>query len=480
MEYGSNSDDDIRYQTVEPTDYEGSAADVTERCRAVGANLGVPVQVINEPFDGTISFYEGGTLTINIGTLNGRSELSAALMAMTQKMTLSEILGDEAVRSFAQECYRNLPEFRQKVVEIAQQQYGWNTAQAMMQYLSSMAESETADDEAVRAWNTIWVEFDNMLNRVFADKAPMGMQFISTNELRYILFQNAHHGDNSIATIARGAALAHRQGVSAADNENRAAGAQAAREQEVQEHTAESAANLYNRVVSRMWSRMDETYRDQFQSVNTLVDALEKASGKKAQGFEDIRKQLNQQSSKGLAAMQKWEREHWDKMMKTVQTIIDERGLSYDEIERYLMLKHGIERNDILARRDARAYYQAIHDAKVTQIMEFAKQHPDVSDEEIKKRISREDDKLDRHFVAIESGTDSKYKELREKDYGGLTGLYSKYENINPYDPTTETRRRSMRNGCSQHASLCLTIWQTRSWLRMPKLQTLKSVWAAT
>ena len=440
MEYGSNSDDDIRYQTVEPTDYEGSAADVTERCRAVGANLGVPVQVINEPFDGTISFYEGGTLTINIGTLNGRSELSAALMAMTQKMTLSEILGDEAVRSFAQECYRNLPEFRQKVVEIAQQQYGWNTAQAMMQYLSSMAESETADDEAVRAWNTIWVEFDNMLNRVFADKAPMGMQFISTNELRYILFQNAHHGDNSIATIARGAALAHRQGVSAADNENRAAGAQAAREQEVQEHTAESAANLYNRVVSRMWSRMDETYRDQFQSVNTLVDALEKASGKKAQGFEDIRKQLNQQSSKGLAAMQKWEREHWDKMMKTVQTIIDERGLSYDEIERYLMLKHGIERNDILARRDARAYYQAIHDAKVTQIMEFAKQHPDVSDEEIKKRISREDDKLDRHFVAIESGTDSKYKELREKDYGGLTGLYSKYENINPYDPTTETQ----------------------------------------
>lgn len=440
MEYGSNSDDDIRYQTVEPTDYEGSAADLTERCRAVGANLGVPVQVINEPFNGTISFYEGGTLTINIGALNGQSELSAALMAMIQKMTLSEILGDEAVRGFAQECYRVLPEFRQKVVEIAQQQYGWNTAQAMMQYLGSMAESEADDDESVLAWNTIWVAFDNMLDRVFADKAPMGMQFISTNELRYILFQNAHHGDNSIATIARGAALAHRQGVSAADNENRADGAQAAREQEVQERTAESAANLYNRVVSRMWSRMDETYRDQFQSVNTLVDALEKASGKKAQGFEDIRKQLNQQSSKGLAAMQKWEREHWDKMMKAVQAIIDERGLSYDEVERYLMLKHGIERNDILAKRDARAYYQAIFDAKVASIQEYAKQHPDMTEQEIEQRISRERDKLDKHFVAIESGTDSKYKEQREKDYGGLTGLYSKYENINPYDPTTETQ----------------------------------------
>ncbi len=438
MEYGGSADE-IRYQTVEPTDYEGSAADLTERCRAVGANLGVPVQVINEPFNGTISFYEGGTLTINIGTLNGRSELSAALLAMTQKMTLSEILGDEAVRSFAQECYRVLPEFRQKVVEIAQQQYGWNTAQAMMQYLGSMAESDTADDEATEAWGAIWNAFENMLDKVL-DKAPMGMQFIGQNELRYILFQNAHQGDKSIATIARGAALAHNLGLSAADNENRTDGAQAARVQQAEERTGESAANLYNRVVSRMWSRMDETYRDQFQSVNTLVDALEKASGKKAQGFEDIRKSLNQQSSKGLAAMQKWEREHWDKMMKAVQAIIDERGLSYDEVERYLMLKHGVERNDVFAKRDARAYYQAIHDAKVTSIREFAKQHPDVSDEEIKKRISREDEILDRRFVAIESGTDSKYKELREKDYGGLTGLYSKYENINPYDPTTETQ----------------------------------------
>ena len=138
--------------------------------------------------------------------------------------------------------------------------------------------------------------------------------------------------------------------------------------------------------------------------------------------------------------MQKWEREHWDKMMTAVQTIIDECGLSYDEIERYLMLKHGIERNEILAKRDARAYYQALFDAKVASIQEFAKQHPDMTEEEKRQRIDREREKLDRHFTAIESGTDAKYKELRAKDYGGLTGLYSKYENIEPYDPTTETQ----------------------------------------
>ena len=438
IEYGGSADE-IRYQTVEPTDYEDSAADMTERSKAVGANLGVGVEVINEPKNSFKSSYQDGKLTINIGSLNGDSPLEAALMAMSREMPLSDILGGDAVREFAQQLYRELPEFRQKVVEIAQQSYGWDTARAMMEYLGSMAESTTDDAESQDTWSTIETAFNDMLDKVL-DKAPMGWKWVEGRALRYILFQNAHQGDKSIATIARGAALAHNQGLSVADNEIRTDGAQAARVQQAQERTVESAANLYNRVVSRMWSRMDETYRDQFQSVNTLVDALEKASGKKAQGFEDIRKSLNQQSSKGLAAMQKWEREHWDKMMKAVQAIIDERGLSYDEVERYLMLKHGVERNDVFAKRDARAFYQAIHDAKVTSIQEFAKQHPDVSDEEIKKRISREDDILDRHFVAIESGTDSKYKELREKDYGGLTGLYSKYENINPYDPTTETQ----------------------------------------
>ena len=413
---------------------------IKDRWKAIGDKLGVPVEVVNEPLDATVSTYEGGTLKVNIGALNGQSELSAALMAMSEKMSLSEILGDEAVREFAQECYRNLPEFRQKVVEIAQEQYGWNTARAMMQYLGSMAESETADDETIKTWSVIRTAFDNMLDRVFADKALMGIQLFGMNQLRYILFKNAHQGDSSIEVIARGARLAHAQGVSTADREIRADGAQAARVQQAQERTGESAANLYNRVVSRMWARMDETYRDQFQSVNTLVDALEKASKKLAQEFEDIRKALNQQSSKGLAAMQKWEREHWNKMMKAVQAIIDERGLSYDEVERYLMLKHGVERNDVFAKRDARAYYQTIHDTKVASIREYAKQHPDVSDEEIQRRIDREDEKLDRHFTAIKSGTDGKYKELREKDYGGLTGLYSNYENINPYVPTTETQ----------------------------------------
>lgn len=429
------------FRESEPGDYLGSAADLTNRCRAVGANLGVPVEVINEPLNATVSTFEGGTLTINIGALNGQSELSAALMAMSEKMSLSEILGDEAVREFAQECYRELPEFRQKVVEIAQERFGWNTAKAMMQYLGSMAESEVYDDESALAWYKIREAFDNMLyDRVFADMTPMGAQNIASNELRYILFNNAHHGDNSIGTIARGARLAHAQGVSAADDEIRADGAQAARVQQAQERTGESAANLYNRVVSRMWSRMDETYRDQFQSVNTLVDALEKASGKKAQGFEDIRKALNQQSSKGLAAMQKWHREHFVKMMKAVDAIIDERGLSYDEVERYLMLKHGVERNDVFAKRDARAYYQAIHDSKVASIREYARQHPEVAGEEMQRRIDREDEILDRRFTAIESGTDGKYKKLREKDYGGLTGLYSKYEDIEPYDPTKETQ----------------------------------------
>ncbi|MBR4406435.1 MAG: hypothetical protein IKT30_08685, partial [Bacteroidaceae bacterium] len=229
MEYGGSEvgdngnlggpDDEVRWRTVEPTDYEDSAADMTERCKAVGANLGVAVEVINEPKNSFKSSYQDGKLTINIGALNGDSPLEAALMAMCREMPLSDILGADAVREFAQELYRELPEFRQKVVEIAQQSYGWDTARAMMEYLGSMAESTTDDAESQDTWDIIETAFNKMIDKVL-NRAPMGWRWVEGNTLRYILFQNAHQGDKSIATIARGAALAHNLGLSAADDEN--------------------------------------------------------------------------------------------------------------------------------------------------------------------------------------------------------------------------------------------------------------------
>ena len=231
--------------------------------------------------------------------------------------------------------------------------------------------------------------------------------------------------------MARRFTLAHRLGFSASQQDDRSL-AQSVTRNKVAEEV--SAARLYNMAVQSAKARLHEVFVDKDDAVNRLVEAIEKSSGKPAQDFEDVRLALNQQSSKGLAATEKFIREKYNPMMEAIKAIVKEGALSVEDIERYVKIKHGIERNEVFAKRDARNYYRTLADKEIKRIKESDAEQ-DIKD----SLISREKSKLDKHLERIDNGTDGKYKEFRKKDYGGLTSMYSEYDDIAPYQEGVES-----------------------------------------
>lgn len=262
--------------------------------------------------------------------------------------------------------------------------------------------------------------------------------------------------------------------------------------------TINAEASLYNKGASNVWTRLKESFVDMNASVEKLVKAIEKKTGMKAQGFENILNALNQQSSKGLAAMKGYTRTYLKPMFKAIREIMDNTDFKYEDIVRYVILKHGLERNRKLAQRDARAHYQEIYDDIITKIKglsdaqkrtyltnaqlrdadakaelaglqnvntsiltdeqkrehkrDLAKARKAVEEaaeylERAKKIASLSEqeaqDELDKIFENIENGTDSVYQELRKNDYSGISSMFYDQLGVNRKDYSTEEQYQS-------------------------------------
>lgn len=243
--------------------------------------------------------------------------------------------------------------------------------------------------------------------------------------------------------------------------------------------SANAKASLYNRGAANVWTRLKESFVDMNASVEELVNAIEKASGKKAEGFENVLLALNQQSSKGLAAMKAYVQKFLNKMLDEIRAIMNKTDFKYEDIVRYVILKHGLERNEKMAQRDAKAHYQKIYDdiiAKIKGMNPAQKRtyltNAQLKDSDAKAELTRlqgvntsaltpdqlrdhkkelakakkeaseaaehlvraqkiatmtEQDaqnELDKIFKKIEKGTDSVYKEMRKNDYSGISSMF--------------------------------------------------------
>ena len=237
-------------------------------------------------------------------------------------------------------------------------------------------------------------------------------------------------------------------------------------------------ASMYNKGAVNVRTRLKEVFTDMYASVEELVSAMEKTSGKVAQGFENILLALNQQASRGLAAMERYEKRHLGPMLDEIKRIIKESDKTYEDVVRYVILKHGLERNEIFAKRDAREFYNgmfdkvaarmktqshaqrvvSLSDAKRTladieskiasatgKKLERLKEERELAMQEVTvaELVLRGDEKqneadLKARMDAIDAGTDAKYLELRDTDYSGITSMFYDQLDVNRADYETE------------------------------------------
>lgn len=341
---------------------------------------------------------------------------------------------------------------------------------AILQIPASLASKENWNDEDKQIADVVAEEMTKMAGEMTRP--------FSAEEGLWLLYNNLNKGTDLISQASR--ALVQRNlGFDAETLAKQEQAKEDVRFRTVGDATSNAQASLYNRGAVNVWTRLKESFVDMQASVEELVKAIEERTGKVAQGFENILLALNQQSSKGLAAMESYTQRFLNPMFDEIRRIMNETKMKYEDVVRYVILKHGLERNKKLAQRDARAHYQEIYDDIISKITgmtaaqkrtyltnaqlkegdakaelatlqavdmsamtnEEKKEHKkklaaarkavEEAEEYLKRAqkiasMSEQEaqDELDKIFEKIENGTDSVLKEMRENDYSGISSMF--------------------------------------------------------
>ena len=322
----------------------------------------------------------------------------------------------------AGDIYSIMPADIRKQVSAEALNNGMDLQKTIFQISASLAEKDSLSDEEAAFAKSV---ADILEQRLLDDGVEMTRP-LTTSEALWMLWRNSNPvGEDDVFGAARRAVVADNLGMStrfrAADKRNDSDN----RSKQFREATASAAADAYNRSVSFWKNRLKESYVDNMDSVNILVEAIEKASGKAAQGWEDIRLTMNQLSSKGLSAMEKFIRDYLHPMWDAVEAIMKKMDIDKADVERYIMLESGLERNEVFAKRDAKAKHQDEYDKQIRSI-----EGMEVTDEEKAALKVKAKNTLDRRLAAVDAGTDATYKKMRERDYGAVMAQFAEYAPI--------------------------------------------------
>jgi hypothetical protein len=303
----------------------------------ISESLNVPVQVINsidEVPEGAAKeaiqkgrkvkgWYDVNTRKVYVYLPNATSADDVRQTILHEGVAhygLRKLVGDERMDDFLDEVFRNVSkEIRNKIVGTLPK-YGYDSRVATEEYLARMAESGVD----VSTWERIKQAFKNLLRRI-----GINIQ-INDNELKYILWRSAQNLDkNRPIDLAIDVAMQYNMGVG----------------NYFREGESDGSREEYENSLQGWKYKAREAYQDSMLALKNLQEVIANVSGKPIKSFEDAYKAENQLSSKNTAEAEEYYEKFFKPMLEAEGKMIKNYGLSHKEIERYMMLAHGIERN---------------------------------------------------------------------------------------------------------------------------------------
>lgn len=199
-----------------------------------------------------------------------------------------------------------------------------------------------------------------------------------------------------------------------------------------------------DRVKNKMY-RWQEAYQDSMLGLKKLQEAIVKESGEVLKYFEDAYMAENQMSSKSAFETEVYKDKFLIPMLDAIKAITD-KGVNRDDVNAYVMAKHGLERNIIFAQRDAE---QAANNKFDEQISEINKSldKGDISHDEW-------EGKLDNLNLQKKDFYEAEYENNRLKDYSGLTQLTNQEEDYE------EAAKEIVDQFEEDHGELCDQLWE--------------------
>ena len=348
---------------------------------------------------------------------------------------LRQLFG-EHFDTFLDNVYNNVdPELKQRIDAMSQQR-GWSTRTATEEYLASLAENTNFEDMNASWWDKIKRYFLRMLHEI-GFKGFKSFEYISDNELRYLLWRSyenlAEPGRyRSIMGEVRDIAKQHELNVGnyssstdvtamSAENDVRFREAD-----EAEEDLSREWQDEYDRRTLSAVFKFTEAAQDGMKSVSILQDVISKETDKPIKEDENVWALQNRLSSTNKYEQDYFYENYYKPLMMAVGNLV-KAGARYNELGRnmedaqddilkYLISKHGIERNahfrEVAAMEARRPYEESI--------------------EEIRKAVANgeitqvnADKQIDKLTEQANEAEEKSRIDTMTRDYSGLSELYN-------------------------------------------------------
>lgn len=313
---------------------------------------------------------------------------------------LRKLFGDH-FDTFLDNVYQKVePEIRREIVKLATKN-GWDFRTSIEEYLASLAEQTDFERMPYSFWTKIKQLFMKLLHSIGFENWQGGE--LSDNELRYILwrsYQNLKEPGRYRSILGEAEDVAKQYELKVGNYEERSIPSSKAADQDVlyrdgdaQEKDRTNASNYYEQRVSRAMFQTQEAIQDSMLGLKEAMDAIIKGEGKKTDiadiaGFENAYLGENRLSSVNKAEADAFAHLVFQPMLDEVAKLA-KNDKQRTELVDYMMAKHGLERNQVMAERDATEAFKANEQAHPNSTKSF-------------------DDYL---------------ADARERDYAGLTAL---------------------------------------------------------
>ena len=305
-----------------------------------------------------------GKITIVLGNHASASDvMQTVLHEGVAHRGLRELFG-ENFNTFLDNVYKHgSEEVKQRIDELAKK-YDGDIRTATEEYLAELAESTDFERPDLQSWwRQIKRWFLDMLDKVGLKEFDGEL---SDNELRYILWRSYENlaepnRYNNVFATAKDIAKQYELGVG-----NFAAESMVSEEEQEQRENKilfrdfsprdrQTARDVYNDIVTSGRYQFQEAMQDSMLGLKELYKAV-LGRGTKIEdvvGNENAYLAENRMSSVNTAEQHLYFTQVMSPLLKAVYELVGEDGVARKELTDYMMAKHGLERNQKFAERDA-------------------------------------------------------------------------------------------------------------------------------
>lgn len=431
----------LRYgRIVEQEEYD--MQDLEEVATSMAEALGEDVRVIHDTAEiegrnesetnrmrGAKGWYDPKTGQVVVVLPNAESaeDLEATILhEVVGHKGLQELVGKDQFGKFLDEVFEGANEAVRNGIVERSKRYGWNTRLATEEYIAELAEQGFKDLEALDLWHVVRNAFYNLLSRV---KLALGWD-ISDRELRYMLWRTYQmKKGEGLMGQAKDIAMQEKLGVGNYEE---------ARFRQGESAAPVKVAATYDALIRKSSYQTQEALQDSMLSLKKVMEMIMQAKGdakyiEEIEGYQNAYMGENRVSSVNQAEAAAYSRMALEPLVEEVSRLAKKAHHSY--VTDYMMAKHGLERNRVMAfqkavEADVDAHNKAVKESgEGEELTASSLWDAYLNDTD---RLRNEADYREGRITAdVWHKTDDEiraryapsYAEYRERDYAGLTGL---------------------------------------------------------